>query len=65
MYVSLYHAHVPNLVDQGVVTFDDRHETISPGENADQVLSVLQGLGASLEADQEAHARRETNDQKR
>lgn len=57
MYVSLYHVHVPKLVDEGVITFDDGSETITPAENAEQVLAVLEGMGASLDSNQETHAR--------
>jgi len=57
VYVALYHNHVPKLVDEGVVVFDEQEETITTGENADQVLSTLEKLGASLDAAQERHAR--------
>lgn len=59
VYVSLYHVHIPKLVDDGIVTFDEETETIAPGEHTDQVLAVLEGIGASLDASQEAHAREE------
>lgn len=62
VYVALYHAHVPKLVDQDVVEFDADTETITPGENADQVLAALEGVGASLDAEQEIHARSEIHD---
>lgn len=64
VYVSLYHAAVPKLVEEGVITFDDVTETITPGEHADQVLAALEGMGASLDHTQEAHARSEIDDQK-
>jgi len=57
VYVSLYHAHVPKLVDEGVITFDETTERITAGEHAEQVLAALRGMGASLDSDQEAHAR--------
>ncbi|PSQ08017.1 hypothetical protein BRC97_01140 [Halobacteriales archaeon QS_6_71_20] len=57
VYVSLYHAHVPKLVDEGVVAFDDATETITTAEHTEQVLSALRGIGASLDSDQEHHAR--------
>jgi hypothetical protein len=60
-YVSLYHAHVPKLVEEGVVTFDEETETITVGPNADQALAALEGVGASLDAGQESHAREETD----
>ncbi|WP_435063973.1 DUF7344 domain-containing protein [Halobaculum sp. EA56] len=65
VYVSLYHAHVPKLVDEGVITFDEETETIEPAENADQVLAVLDNMGASLDSFQETHAREEMDDEER
>jgi hypothetical protein len=62
VYVSLYHAHVPKLVEDDIITFDAMSETIRPAENAPQVLHALNGMGASLDASQETHARREMND---
>ena len=58
VYVSLYHAHVPRLVDEGVITFDETTERITTAEHAEQVLAALEGIGSSLDLDQEAHARR-------
>ena len=58
VYVSLYHAHVPKLVDEGVVLFDDSTEQIIPGEHLEQVLAALEGMGASVDVQQEEHARR-------
>jgi hypothetical protein len=57
MYTSLYHAHVPKLVDLDVIEFDDDTETITPGSHAVQVLTVLEGAGGSLDTRQETHAR--------
>ncbi|XVH30435.1 DUF7344 domain-containing protein [Haloferacaceae archaeon DSL9] len=62
VYVSLYHAHVPKLSEEGIITFDDATETITTAHNAAQVLTALGGLGASVSVDQEAHARGEIND---
>ncbi|MFC5367251.1 DUF7344 domain-containing protein [Salinirubrum litoreum] len=62
VYVSLYHAHVPKLVDEGIVTFDEETETITAAENAEQVLAALSGMGASLDGDQETHARGDMNE---
>lgn len=59
VYVSLYHAHVPKLDDLGVVDFDESSESISTAEHTEQVLMALRGMGASLDAIQEEHARRE------
>lgn len=49
VYVSLYHVHVPKLADEGVVAFDDIAETVTPAENADRVLTALEGIEASLD----------------
>jgi len=62
MFASLYHAHIPKLVDERVIEFDDETETIRPGENAEQVLVALAGAGASLDSRQESHARSEMDD---
>lgn len=58
MFVSLYHAHVPKLVELNIVEFEDgEKEVVTAAENATQVLAVLEGAGASLDAAQETHAR--------
>lgn len=44
VYVSLYHVHVPKLVEDGVVAFDPDTEVVSAGEHADQVLAALEGI---------------------
>ncbi|MFC6952863.1 DUF7344 domain-containing protein [Halorubellus litoreus] len=62
VYVSLYHAHVPKLVDEDVITFDEATETITTAEHAEQVLTALEGIGASLDSNQEAHARSEMDE---
>lgn len=62
VYVSLFHAHVPKLVDEGVITYDPDAETIRAGEHAEQVLAALNGMGASLDAAQETHARQEIDE---
>ncbi|WP_440990771.1 DUF7344 domain-containing protein [Haloarchaeobius baliensis] len=59
VYVSLYHAHIPKLVDDGIVTLDEVTETVEPAENAAQVLQALAGIGSSVDAAQEEHARGE------
>ncbi|WP_458191120.1 DUF7344 domain-containing protein [Haladaptatus sp. NG-WS-4] len=59
MYTSLYHSHVPKLVDLDVIEFDDETETITPGSHALQVLTALEGAGGSLDNRQETHARSE------
>lgn len=55
VYVSLYHTHVPKLAEEDVITFDLETETIAAAEHTDQVLTVLEGIGASLAMAQEAH----------
>lgn len=65
VYVSLYHAHVPKLVDEGVLAFDEASETVTPAENSEQVLAALAGMGASIDSNQEQHAREEMNDEAR
>mgnify|MGYP000439186807 CR=1 FL=1 len=62
VYVSLYHAHVPKLVDEGVITFDEPTEKITTAEHAEQVLTALEGMGASLDSNQETHARSEMDE---
>jgi hypothetical protein len=62
-YVSLYHAHVPKLVDLGVLSFDEDHETITADETADQVLAAPNGVGASLDSTQETHARSQIDEE--
>lgn len=61
MSVSLYHAHVPKLVELDIVEFEDSEteEVLVAAKNAAQVLAVLEGAGASLDAAQESHARTE------
>lgn len=63
VYVALYHAHVPKLVDEGVITFDEATETITTAEHTEQVLTALEGMGASLDSNQETHARSDMDEQ--
>lgn len=62
MYVSLYHAHIPKLVANGVLTFDDATKTVRPAANAEQVVNALEGMGASLDSNQRTHARSEMDE---
>ena len=58
MFASLYHLHVPKLTEQGVIKYQDgENPVIVASENAVQVLAALKGLGASVDAAQEVHAR--------
>lgn len=62
VYVSLYHNHVPKLVENGIVVFEESTETIRPGPHAEQVLGVLENAGGSHDSEQEAHARSELDE---
>lgn len=62
VYVSLYHTHIPQLVDHGVLTFDDATKTVRPAAKAEQVVIALKGMGASLDSDQRTHARSEMDE---
>lgn len=60
VYSSLYHTHVPKLIDLDVIEFKEGdEEIIVPAANAVQVLAALEGVGASIDAAQESHARSE------
>lgn len=48
VYLSLYHTHVPKLVEDDVLTFDPAAETIAAAERTDQVLAALEGIGTRL-----------------
>lgn len=63
VYVSLYHAHVPKLADEGIVSFDPDTETIAVAQNSKQVLRALEGLGGSLDSAQESHARAQDSEE--
>ena len=62
VYVSLYHAHIPKLVDLEVITFDRNNETISAADHAEQVLAALEGIEGSFDSNQEEHARNQYNE---
>ena len=57
VYIALYHAHVPKLVEEDVVAFDDASETVTPAENADRVLAALEGTGSALDGAQGTRGR--------
>lgn len=64
MFVSLYHAHVPKLVDFDIIEYEDGEEgVVVAAENAVQVLAALEGLGASLDTAQELHARKDYHEE--
>jgi len=54
---ALYHAHVPKLVDLGVVEYDADAGVVAATSNADQVRAVLDGAGAEIDQRQERHAK--------
>ena len=62
VYVSLYHAHVPKLVEAGVISHDEVTERITAGEHADQVVTALEGMATSLDTNQAPQARSETDE---
>nr|WP_129113657.1 hypothetical protein [Halegenticoccus tardaugens] len=61
MYVSLYHTHVPKLVNLDIIEVEDgeTEKILVADKNAVQVLAVPEGAGASLDAAQETHAQRD------
>jgi hypothetical protein len=61
VYVSLYHAHVPKLVEEDVLLFDESTETVAPGENAHQVLLALRGISTGLDLREGAGPSSETD----
>lgn len=65
MAVSLYHAHAPKFVEDGIIAFDDVAETITVDKNAKQVVAPVEGVGASFDGDQEIHAQGDIHDGKR
>lgn len=58
VYVALHHAHVPKLVDCGVVTLDESGETVTPGRHADGALTVLDSTASDHESDDRPRGRR-------
>lgn len=61
-YVSLYHNHVPKLVEDEIIVFEEPTGTIRPGPHAEQVLAVLENAGGSHDSEQEAHARSDSDE---
>ncbi|RLM57612.1 hypothetical protein DVK02_07600 [Halobellus sp. Atlit-31R] len=44
-YVSLYHTHVPKLVDADVIEFDEDEDRITPGVRAAELIDILAAIG--------------------
>jgi len=57
VYISLYHCHIPKLAALGIVEYQEAENIIVRAVNTDQVQAVLDGAGAALDSQQEAHAR--------
>lgn len=55
-YLTLYHTHVPKLVECEVVEFDDDTGVVTHGPNADRALAALAGAVQSLEGLQDPAA---------
>lgn len=55
-YISLYHTHVPNLVNHGVAEFDAETETLARGDHAERVFAVLAAAGDRLALTRDRHA---------
>lgn len=62
VYISLYHNHVPKLASEDMIEFDEVTEQISPGPNAEQVLSILDTAGGSTDSQLESHAEKTDNE---
>lgn len=61
-YASLYHAHVPKLAEIEIIEFDRETETLTRGQNAEQLLNVLELTGGSEAVSLETHARSDHGD---
>lgn len=57
VFIELYHSHIPQLVEDDIVAFDEATRTIRPAANAEQVLNILETAGGSTDSAQEHHAR--------
>lgn len=62
VYISLYHTHIPKLVDHQIITFDEQTETIKAATNAEQTIAALEGVGTSIDSEQESHAHRDNHE---
>lgn len=61
-YASLYHAHVPKLLDYGIVDFERSEGTVTRGPNAMRPLAILENIGGSESQELESHARTTDHD---
>lgn len=55
--ISLYHSHVPKLADLDIVEFHESDDIVVQALNIEQVQTVLDNAGGSLDNQQETHAR--------
>lgn len=62
VYASLYHAHVPKLVDLGVLEYDREDDLVRGGPRAKATIDVLEQAGGSGAVARERHARSDIND---
>lgn len=62
VYVSLYHNHIPKLVDDDILEFDEATERIKLGPNAEQVMNILETAGGTTDSQLESHARNANNE---
>lgn len=62
VYISLYHTHVPKLKENQIINLNEQTETIEAAANADRVLAALEGVGTSIDSEQESHAHRDNHD---
>jgi len=49
VYLSLYHTHVPKLVDAGILVYGDSNETVTIGPRFGEFLATLREIGAKFE----------------
>ena len=53
VYLSLYHQHIPKLVDADVITYNEFTETLHPAQNTKRVLRALASVDTSLDTVQD------------
>jgi len=62
VHISLYHTHIPKLVDDDVVEFDETSGRVTTGPNAEQAMGILENTGRSTDSRLESHARSTSNE---